>query len=166
LIPSRAKEMNTEAKIRKTEPMTVAFIAMEGSLSLINSAFGKLYTFVAEEGFIPAVPPSRIYFNVPGQVPDQELKWELRVPIAGICDPSEPDAKGLGFRCLEETTVASIIHRGPFSTIGDTYNKLKSWIASNGYKVAGPCEEVYLTEPGNTPPAELMTEIRFPVSKK
>ena len=166
MIPIRAKEMNTEAKIRKTEPMTVAFISMKGSLSLINSAFGKLYTFVAEEGFIPAVPPSRIYFNVPGQVPDQELKWELRVPIAGICDPSEPDAKGLGFRCLEETTVASIIHRGPFSTIGDTYNKLKSWIASNGYKVAGPCEEVYLTEPGNTPPAELMTEVRFPVSKK
>jgi AraC family transcriptional regulator len=166
LISSRAKEMDAEAKIRKTEPMTVAFIAMKGSLSLINSAFAKLYTFVAEEGFIPAVPPSRIYFNVPGKVPDQELKWELRVPIVGICDASGPDVKGLGFRCLEETTVAVIIHKGPFSTIHDTYDKIISWISNNGYQITGPPEEVYLTEPGNTPPAEILTEIRFPVSKK
>jgi effector-binding domain-containing protein len=139
---------------------------MKGSLSLTNSAFGTLYTFVAESGFIPAVPPSRVYFNVPGQVPEQELKWELRVPIAGICGASGPDGKGLGFRCLEETTIACTIHIGPFSTIGDTYNKLKSWIADNGYKISGPCEEVYLTEPGNTPPAEILTEVRFMVSKK
>ena len=158
--------MGTQAKIKKTEPLTVAFIAMKGSLSLTNSAFGNLYAFVAESGFIPAVPPSRVYFNVPGQVPEQELKWELRVPIAGICDPSGPDGKGLGFRCLEETTIVCSIHRGPFATIGDTYSNLKSWIADNGYKIAGPCEEVYLTEPGNTPPAELMTEVRFPVKKK
>jgi effector-binding domain-containing protein len=158
--------MDTEATVKKTVPITVAFIAMKGSLSLINSAFGKLYTFVAEAGFIPAVPPSRIYFNIPGQVPEQELKWELRVPIVGVCNSSGPDGRGLGFRCLEGTTVAFIIHRGPFSTIGDTYNKIISWIDNNGYKIIGPPEEVYLTEPGNTPPAELMTEIRFPVSKK
>ena len=152
--------------VKKLKPITVAFITVQGSLSLINSAFGRLYTFVAEEGFIPAVPPSRIYFNTPGQVPDRDLKWELRVPIVGICDSSGPDGRGLGFRCLEESTVASIVHRGPFSTIGDTYKKLSSWIDKNGYKIAGPCEEVYITEPGNTPPAELMTEIRFPVSRK
>ncbi len=158
--------MDTEAAVKKTVPITVAFIAMKGSLSLINAAFGKLYTFVAEAGFIPAIPPSRIYFNIPGQVPDKELEWELRVPIVGICDASGPDGRGLGFRCLEETTVASIVHRGPFSTIRDTYGKLTEWIASNGYRISGPPEEVYLTEPGNTPPAELMTEIRFPVCKK
>ncbi|MFA5375726.1 MAG: GyrI-like domain-containing protein [Dehalococcoidia bacterium] len=158
--------METEATVKKTQSVTVAFIAVKGSLSLINTAFGTLYTFVAESGFIPAVPPSRVYFNVPGQVPDKELKWELRVPIVGICDASGPDGKGLGFRLLETTTVAAIVHRGPFSTIGETYDKLKSWIAEKGYKIAGPCEEVYLTEPGNTPPVELMTEIRLPVSKK
>jgi AraC family transcriptional regulator len=158
--------MGAEAKIKKTEPITVAFIVMKGSLSMINSAFGKLYTFLAEEGFIPAGPPSGIYFNAPGEVPEQELKWELRVPIAGICDSSGPDERGLGFKCLEEITVACTVHKGPFSNIGNTYDKLALWIAKNGYQIAGPCEEVYLTEPGNTPPAEILTEVRFPVSKK
>ena len=158
--------MGTEAKIKKTEPMTVAFIAMKGPFSLINEAFGKLFTFVAEAGFIPAGPPSGVYFNAPGQVPEQDLKWELRAPIAGICDSSGPDERGLGFRCLEEIIVASTIHKGPFCNISDTYNKLTSWITSNGYQIAGPCEEVYLTEPGNTPPAEILTEVRFPISKK
>jgi effector-binding domain-containing protein len=158
--------MNTEATVKKTEPMTVAFIAMKGPFSLINESFGKLFAFVAEKGFLPAGPPSGVYFNSPEQVSKEELQWELRAPIAGICDSSGPDERGLGFRCLEETTVASTIHRGPFSNIGDTYNKLTSWIANNGYQIIGPCEEVYLTEPGNTPPAEILTEVRFPVSKK
>ena len=158
--------MYKDTIIKKTTPMTVAFIEVRGSLSLIHSAFGKLYTFVAESGLMPAGPPSGIYFNASGKVTDQELKWELRTPIAGLCDPSGPDGRGLGFRCLEETIVASTIHRGPFSTIADTYEALKSWIDINGYKVVGPREEVYITEAGNTPPAELMTEVRFPIAEK
>lgn len=160
-------EMGTvETTVKKTLPMTVAFVVMKGSLSQINDAFGKMYTFVAEAGFIPAGPPSGIYFDALGQVSEKDLKWELRVPIAGICGPSGPDERGLGFKSLEEIEVASTIHRGPFSTIGDTYGSLTSWIADNGYQIAGPCEEVYLTEPGNTPPAEILTEVRFQVSKK
>lgn len=158
--------MDTEPTVKKTLPMTVAFIAIKGSLSFINCAFGTLYTFVAEAGFIPAVPPSRIFFNVPGKVPEQDLKWELRVPIVGVCDPSGPDERGLGFRSLEGTEVASIIHKGPFSTIGETYDRIIAWIADNGYEMSGPCEEVYITEPGNTPTAEILTEIRFPINKK
>ena len=158
--------MGTEAKIKKTQPMIVAFISVQGSLSLTASAFGNLYTFLAKEGFLPAGPPSRLYYNVPGQVPDDNLKWELRVPIAGVCDPSGPNERGLGFRNLEGETVASIVHIGPFSIIGDTYTAIKSWVDQNGYKIMGQCEEVYLNEPGNTPPAEIRTEIRFAVKKK
>ena len=159
-------EMGTEARVKQTVPITVAFIAIKGPFTLINEAFGELFAFVAYNGFIPAGPPSGVYFNAPGEVPEQELKWELRVPIAGVCDASGPDERGLGFRCLEEIMVACTIHKGPFSNIGNTYDKLALWIADNGYQIAGPCEEIYLTEPGNTPPAELRTEIRFPVSKK
>jgi AraC family transcriptional regulator len=158
--------MGEEPTVKQTQPMTVAFISMKGSLSLIDSAFGRLFSFVAESGFLPAGPPSGVYFNAPGEVPEQEMKWELCVPIAGICNPSGPDKNGLGFRNLEETTVASAVHKGPFSNIGNTYEKLASWIAESEYKIAGPSEEVYLTEPGNTPPAEILTEIRFPVEKK
>ena len=158
--------MDIEPTIKMTQRMTVAFIAMKGPLSLINEAFDKLFVFVAEKGFLPAVPPSRVYHNIPGKVPEQDLTWELCVPIVGICDPSGPDERGLGFRFLEETEVASIIHKGPFSTIEETYNTIIAWIADNGYQISGTCEEVYLTEPGNMPPAEILTEIRFPVIKK
>jgi len=158
--------MTKDLGTKKTQSVTVAFIAVQGSLSLTNSAFGKLYAFIAKEGFLPAGSPSRLYLNIPGQVPEQELRWELRVPILGDCDSLGPDDKGLGFRCLEEITVASAIHRGPFSSIGNTYEKLTQWIDKNGYKIIGPCEEVYLNEPGNTPLAEIRTEIRFPVEKK
>jgi len=155
-----------EVTIKKTEPFTVAFISVKGPFSLINDSFGKLFAFIGEQGFIPAGPPSGLYFNSPAQVAEDELLWELRVPIAGTCDPSGPDERGLGFKNIGEAAVAAVIHRGPFNNIAETYQGLGAWIEGNGYEIAGPCEEVYLTEPGNTPPAELMTEIRFPVVKR
>jgi len=47
-----------------------------------------------------------------------------------------------------------------------TDEQLGRWIAENGYEVVGPSEEVYLSNPQGTPPAELLTEVRFPVRKK
>jgi len=35
----------------------------------------------------------------------------------------------------------------------------------NGYEIVGPATEVYLSNPAETPPEELLTEVRFPVRK-
>jgi effector-binding domain-containing protein len=58
------------------------------------------------------------------------------------------------------------MHHGPYDGVGQTYEQLGRWIAENGYEIAGPSEEVYLSNPQETPPAELLTEVRFPVRKK
>jgi effector-binding domain-containing protein len=43
---------------------------------------------------------------------------------------------------------------------------LEAWIAENGYEIAGPYEEVYLSDPGKTMPEALLAETRFPVKKR
>ena len=146
--------------------MIVAFVSMKGPYSLIGETFGKLYHWIGEKGYVPAGAPIGVYFNTPGQVPDEELLWELRSPIAGDVAPGGPDEQGLGVKKVEGAEVASTMHKGPYDQVGATYGALAGWIAENGYQIIGPGEEVYLSDPDKTPPEELLTEIRFPVRKR
>jgi effector-binding domain-containing protein len=67
--------------------------------------------------------------------------------------------------------MASVVHKGPFVTIGETYKAILQWIETNGFHVAGPCREIYLHSPeptatgvSQTDPSNV-TEIQFPVEK-
>jgi len=155
-----------EVLVKKTEPMTVAFISMKGPYTLISDAFGKLYGWIGDKGYIPAGPPLGVYFKAPEQVPAEELLWEICSPIAGDTAPSGPDEKGLGVKKVKGAEVASTMHKGPFDQVGHTIHALEAWIAANGYEIMGPYEEIYLTDPGKSTPEELLTEVRFPVRKR
>jgi len=160
--------MNTpiQVKVRETGSCTVAFIAMKGPYSQIAEAFDKLYGWIGEKGYIPAGPPSGVYFNVPGQVPDGELAWELRSPVAGDTAASALNEQGLGVKKLDSVQVATTMHKGPFDTVAQTYEAMVNWINENGYEIVGPPDEVYITNPQDTPPDKSLTEVRFPVRKK
>ena len=155
-----------EVTIKESEPTTAAFVSMTGPFTQMGEAFGKLYAWIGQKGLTPSGPPVGVYYNAPGQVPDDHLSWELRSPIAGDPPPEGPDEQGLGIRKLAAVQVAATIHKGPYDDVGDTYGALMGWVAENGYEVAGPPEEVYLSNPDETPPEELVTEVRFPVRKR
>jgi len=165
-ISPEGVKMAIEVTVKKTEPMTVAFVSMKGPYTLMEEAFGRLYGWIGQKGYIPAGPPLGTYFNDPQQVPAAELLWELRSPIAGDVTPIGPDKRGLGVKRVEGAEVAATMHKGPYDKIGAIYGALVGWIAANGYEIAGPPEEVYLSDPGKTPPQELLTEVRFPVRKR
>jgi AraC family transcriptional regulator len=152
--------------VKSTDPATVAFVSMKGSYSQMGEAFGKLYAWIGQKGYVAAGPPSGAYFNVPGQVPEDSLLWEVRSPLAGAVPAAGPDESGAGVRQAESTQVASAMHRGPYDGVGQTWQALAAWVYQNGYEIAGPSEEVYLTEPGKVPPEEYLTEVRFPVRRK
>ncbi len=64
--------------------------------------------------------------------------------------------------------MASVVHHGPFTTIGEAYTAIIKWIEVNGYRCVGPVREMYLQTPtqlgSQTDPATV-TEIQFPVEK-
>ena len=155
-----------EAAVKKTEPMTVAFIAVKGHFDQIPTAFGRLYGWISEKGYKAHGPAIAAYYDIPGQVPDGELRWELRSQISGDIAESGPDAEGLGVKHLGDNQVAAVMHRGPYETIEETYQALTLWVEKNGYEMSGPPEEAYFNDPSQAPSTEPLTEIRFPVRKK
>ena len=146
--------------------MTVAFINVKGHYSQIPAAFGKLYGWIGQQGFKPIGPAMAVYYNIPGQVPDEQLSWELRSQLSGNVPEVEPDVDGLGVKKLAAIKMVTTIYRGPYENVEPTYDALNAWIAANNYEVSGPVEELYLNDPAKTPAEEPLTEIRIPVSKK
>ncbi len=141
-------------------------ISKKGLYSQLGETFPKLYDWLREKGYEPAGPPSGVYFNSPGQVPPEELLWEVRCPIGGDVPPGGPDERGFGVKKVEVVEVARTMHKGSFDQVGAVYSALVEWIMEKGYEIAGPPEEVYLTDPAYTPAEALLTEARFPIKKK
>ena len=92
---------------------------------------------------------------------EAEVDVEVAVPIAG----SIKETDSVKMRELPGGEVATATHRGPYDTIGNAYNAVASWIERNGYQMAGPGREIYLTDPKHAKPSEYVTEIQMPVAK-
>ena len=157
---------NTELTVKKIGPTTVAYLPVTGSFNLIPESFVRLYEWISKNGYTPSGPPSGVFCNAPNQVPEEQLSWELRGPLAGSTPISEPDEDGVGVKRLEAILVAATMHRGPYESMDASfYEALAKWIVDNGYEIVGPSEEVYFSDP-NTSPDDTLTEVRFPVRGK
>lgn len=154
-----------DVEIRTTEPATIAFKRMHGSFAQIPEAIKDLYVWAGMHFLQPGGGPSAVYYTVPQDGDDSDAEWEIYFPLARDSKPKEPDKKGRGVRHLEGKQVAVAVHKGSYESIADTYNQLGDWVVANGYRMAGPPEESYLSDPKDTAPEDYLTELRFPVEK-
>lgn len=143
--------------------MTVAYIAMQGSYSQIPEAMGRMYRWVMEGPLEPAGMPMGVYLTDPASVPEAEAVWEVWAPVASGPDESAPDESGVGLKTIPAMTVASAMHKGPYESVGPTYEALCAWVAEEGYEIVGPPMEVYYSDADELTPDEYLTEVRFEV---
>jgi DNA-binding transcriptional MerR regulator len=62
---------------------------------------------------------------------------------------------------------ACLKHKGPYSTIGDTYNRLFTWISENGYSPVDHPREKYIDGIWNREnETDWLTEVQVPIEKK
>ena len=84
---------------------------------------------------------------------------EIAVPI------SEKVADSGEIKCYELPggKMAKITHNGPYEQCGPTYEKLYAWLGENGKKIVGPTREVYMNDPREVAPEEIITDIYAPI---
>jgi effector-binding domain-containing protein len=96
----------------------------------------------------------------------KERDWDLEVcePLGAVIPGSE---RVRVYELPGVETMACAIHHGPFVTINEAYEAISKWLAANGYRIAGPCREVYLrtAQNGSQTDPDTVTEIQFPVEK-
>ena len=66
---------------------------------------------------------------------------------------------------LRPCSAATLIHEGPMSRIGASWQHLSEWCLNQGYSLNGPCREIYLEEDADGEGSGWMVELQQPINK-
>lgn len=154
--------------VKQVEPGQIAAIrevvpTVDDMATFYRGSLDAILAAIQRHGWKKTGPWMALKYN--DGYTEQDIDIELAIPVA-LTSGSEqtPDAaEDVVLRALPGTTVASTVHHGPYDRLGDGYTPLIAWIHTNGYHIAGPSHEIYLTSPDA--PGEPITEIQFPVEK-
>ncbi len=99
---------------------------------------------------------------------DEYREEDIDVEICEAVVEPKSDSDQVRFKNVPEVeTAACILHRGPYRTLGESYNRLFSWIENEGYTVSGSPRESYIDGVWNREsPAEWLTEVQVPVQRR
>jgi effector-binding domain-containing protein len=154
---------NHEVVIKKVESLRVAALrAVIPAYKDQGPLWGELYQTLGPHHAQFAGPCITVYYDEGYKESDVDVEacqpMRGAVPVAGRVTAHE----------LPGATMASVIHTGPYATIGEAYNALNRWVDANGYRIVGPVREVNLQPPaeaGLQTDPNTVTEIQFPVEK-
>jgi len=100
-----------------------------------------------------------IYHN--GEYRETDIDVEICEAVEAPCAESDR----IRFKTVPGVPQAAcLMHRGPYSTLRDTYNALYRWIDVQGYRPADPPRESYIDGIWNREdPEDWLTEVQVPV---
>jgi hypothetical protein len=170
---SMARRVKTDPQILEMPAQKMAVVQGKGApdeifSNLMPALYGSVYTlkFDLKKRGLATFKVS----GLRGRYPDVHLlpkeEWTIAVGLPVPEDTTVLPQKVPNVEVKLERwhygTVAQILHLGPYDQEEPTVARLQQFIAENGYEVAGPHEEEYLT----TPDAKVIkTIIRYQIKK-
>jgi effector-binding domain-containing protein len=154
-----------QVSVVEVPSQTVIGIRKPGKYSRIGELLGQLVQVAMSSGIQLAGMPVFIMHEV-GTEEAERADREGNADI-DVAFPVARAAKTTGeVTCYELPggTMAKIVHKGPYETCGASYAALFQWIQANGKRITGPTREVYLNDPREVPPEQILTEIYAPIA--
>lgn len=97
---------------------------------------------------------------------DIEGSEELGVHVSFTADPQPQAGEGYDVVELPAVPLAAVVtHRGDMPSIGESYDLLMNGLIDDGYRMVGPCREVYLEADDDLPQSQWVTELQVPVER-
>jgi effector-binding domain-containing protein len=132
----------------------------------VGATLGKLFGWVQAQNLLPLGPPMLVYRKGPGETTTpEEYVTEVRVAV-GVLGPEPPAGGDPALQELPETDVVLRLEKGPYHEVAARHGELSQWAAENGWDVVGPPGMTTYSDPTTVAPAELLSELWFPVRKK
>ncbi|MCL4248415.1 MAG: GyrI-like domain-containing protein [Anaerolineae bacterium] len=151
--------MSYKCEVRVQVPKTTLTVRTRTPVShlpqVLGQAFDEIMAYLGALGEQPAGPPFVVYHNMDMQNLDIEIGFPVSKRLPG------KDRVQAGN--LPEGRVATCLHTGPYSEIGQAYEALSKWVDENGYQATGTAIEIYLNDPEVTAPDKLQTQIVYPL---
>lgn len=99
-----------------------------------------------------------------GDWSEKEVNIEVVLPVTGRVEIPE-SYNSVELKILPQARVISLIHKGSYSTIHQSYQVVFEHMAREGLEVSGPIRELYLNDPALEAEKDLLTEIQVPFKR-
>ncbi|MEX0348979.1 MAG: GyrI-like domain-containing protein [Paracoccaceae bacterium] len=136
-------------------------LAHKGSYMEIGKSFESFGAICEARQLWPEVGPVlAIYLDNPDEVPEAELRSFAGAEFRGADVP-----EGMEERQIPGGKTAVLTYKGPYSGLHAAYHSLfGNWLPDSGEEPDDqPCYEIYLNDPRDTAPEDLLTEICLPL---
>jgi DNA-binding transcriptional MerR regulator len=145
-----------EVEEKTLEPMLLAGVRMKGKYSDSGKGFGQLGRAV---GRYICGKPLCLYYD--GEYREDDADFEPCFPIS-----KRVVAEGISLHSLPAGRCLSVLHKGPYSQLGRSYEKILRIARERAANILLPTREVFLKCPGmifKGNPKNYLTEIQLPI---
>ena len=155
--------LNVEAV--EAAPVTVAYVATQSSkdpkeiAAAIGAAYMKVGAFMKANGLKQAGAVQTIN----NRWDDAGYGFDAAVPVDHAPAKDVPADSPAQVKQTYSGKALKVVLKGPYSQMPATYEKLHAFMAARGYEGNGSSWDEYVSDPGNTPEAELITNVYQPV---
>mgnify|MGYP001811916296 CR=1 FL=1 len=154
-----------EIEVVEVEPAVIVFASTSSlwDAAAVSQALGEAYgligRFMAEHDLQPAGPPRAMTIARS----DDAWEFDAGLPIAAMPELDIDPASPVQIRQTEGGRTVRGISVGPYTEVSANWEKVRAWLAAHGYEESGLPWEEYMSDPGSTPDAELITHLNMPV---
>ncbi|RJG24069.1 MerR family transcriptional regulator [Paenibacillus thiaminolyticus] len=158
-IPMMSHLDHIEVQLVETEPINILYMRQMLSSDDYAAGYGmyfsRLYEKIATEKLTLLGAPMTIYHS-PEYNPDGN-DTEFAIPIKEAAKGTRDFPGGLS---------AKSVLKGSYSELTSVYARLREWVENEDYELVKSPYEVYVTDPKQVVPEDMVTEVYFPVKKK
>ena len=148
-----------EITLREAEPLRVARRTLDTTVErMIPESTAGIYALLAELRSVGWTEDGPIFCE--NEDPDEEGRQRIHACAAigpGIEPPRAERAE------LPGGSFATLLHVGPYETLGLAYHALHVFAQERGHERRGPVREIYRNDPAGVRPEAIETEVWMPV---
>ena len=120
------------------DPIVVAGIRMKGRYSDCGAAFARIGKSLGRH-----VSGKPLLLHYDTEYREDDADFEPCMPVR-TCKPVD----GISIRQLPGGRCVSLMHKGPYDQLGQSYAKVLDYIRAKGFRVQSPTREIYHKGPG------------------